>query len=219
MALALPRRRGAARPRVRAVPPDRDVARPRLPRPAAADLRGGPRRGRVPRRLARATASCRASHELADLAPARRGRQGDHPPDASRPGTRTCGSTPGTSARAFWERRFPTILATCRAHGVDPVTELIPVAPACHYASGGVAHRPVGPLRRPGPLRHRRGRLLRRARRQPARLQLAARGPGVLPPDRRGAARRAARRGPTPAADRRAAGLVDGDVPPRRCRR
>jgi len=39
---------------------------------------------------------------------------------------------------AFWERRFPTILATCRGHGVDPVTELIPVAPACHYASGGV---------------------------------------------------------------------------------
>ncbi len=38
-----------------------------------------------------------------------------------------------------WQRRFPTILATCRAHGVDPVTELIPVAPACHYASGGVA--------------------------------------------------------------------------------
>jgi len=40
---------------------------------------------------------------------------------------------------SFWERRFPTILATCRRHGVDPVTELIPVAPACHYASGGVA--------------------------------------------------------------------------------
>jgi L-aspartate oxidase len=39
----------------------------------------------------------------------------------------------------FWESRFPTILATCRRHGVDPVTELIPVAPACHYASGGVA--------------------------------------------------------------------------------
>src|SRR6188472_17838 len=39
----------------------------------------------------------------------------------------------------FWSRRFPTILATCRSHGVDPVTELIPVAPACHYASGGVA--------------------------------------------------------------------------------
>jgi L-aspartate oxidase len=40
---------------------------------------------------------------------------------------------------AFWTRRFPTILATARRHGVDPVTELIPVAPACHYASGGVA--------------------------------------------------------------------------------
>jgi L-aspartate oxidase len=38
----------------------------------------------------------------------------------------------------FWQRRFPNILASCRAHGVDPVTELIPVAPACHYASGGV---------------------------------------------------------------------------------
>jgi L-aspartate oxidase len=39
---------------------------------------------------------------------------------------------------AFWEKRFPTILATARSHGVDPVTELIPVAPAQHYASGGV---------------------------------------------------------------------------------
>lgn len=39
---------------------------------------------------------------------------------------------------AFWERRFPTILATARSHGIDPVTQLIPVAPACHYASGGV---------------------------------------------------------------------------------
>src|SRR5690606_20234887 len=38
-----------------------------------------------------------------------------------------------------WRERFPTILATCRRHGIDPVTEPIPVAPACHYASGGVA--------------------------------------------------------------------------------
>lgn len=45
-------------------------------------------------------------------------------------------------ARGFgaemWEHRFPTILASCRSHGVDPVTELIPVAPAQHFASGGV---------------------------------------------------------------------------------
>ncbi|MGV9594859.1 L-aspartate oxidase [Streptomyces tendae] len=38
----------------------------------------------------------------------------------------------------MWERRFPTILAACRAHGIDPVTEPIPVAPAAHHASGGV---------------------------------------------------------------------------------
>lgn len=38
----------------------------------------------------------------------------------------------------MWEQRFPTILAACRAHGMDPVTDLIPVAPAAHYASGGV---------------------------------------------------------------------------------
>ncbi|QNJ44418.1 L-aspartate oxidase [Streptomyces buecherae] len=39
---------------------------------------------------------------------------------------------------AMWEQRFPTILAACRAHGIDPVTEPIPVAPAAHHASGGV---------------------------------------------------------------------------------
>lgn len=38
----------------------------------------------------------------------------------------------------MWAERFPTILASCRAHGIDPVTEPIPVAPAAHHASGGV---------------------------------------------------------------------------------
>ncbi|MEU5823810.1 L-aspartate oxidase [Streptomyces sp. NPDC047803] len=38
----------------------------------------------------------------------------------------------------MWEQRFPTILAACRAHGIDPVTEPVPIAPAAHYASGGV---------------------------------------------------------------------------------
>ena len=81
-------------------------------------------------------------HPLADLAPrdvvakaiTRRMNETGHPHmwlDA-----RQLGGDAGPAA--FWERRFPTILATARSHGVDPVTDLIPVAPACHYASGGV---------------------------------------------------------------------------------
>ncbi|MDR3068129.1 MAG: L-aspartate oxidase [Cellulomonas sp.] len=40
---------------------------------------------------------------------------------------------------ATLERRFPTVLAGCRAAGVDPVTQPVPVRPAQHYACGGVA--------------------------------------------------------------------------------
>ncbi len=40
--------------------------------------------------------------------------------------------------RDFVERRFPSIVQRCRELGFDPVTELLPVAPAQHYASGGV---------------------------------------------------------------------------------
>jgi L-aspartate oxidase len=77
-------------------------------------------------------------HELADLAPR------DVVAKAIMRRMRETGAEHvWLDARSFgvekWERRFPTILATCRAHGVDPVTDLIPVAPACHYASGGVA--------------------------------------------------------------------------------
>jgi L-aspartate oxidase len=90
-------------------------------------------------------------HELADLAPrdvvakaiTRRMIETGRPHmwlDARHLGAdRTDPAASGADVSAFWERRFPTILVTCRRHGVDPVTELIPVAPACHYASGGVA--------------------------------------------------------------------------------
>jgi len=39
---------------------------------------------------------------------------------------------------ASLERRFPTILARCRAAGVEPTREWIPVSPAAHYLMGGV---------------------------------------------------------------------------------
>jgi L-aspartate oxidase len=38
----------------------------------------------------------------------------------------------------FLQQRFPTIVARCREFGFDPATQLVPVAPAQHYASGGV---------------------------------------------------------------------------------
>lgn len=40
--------------------------------------------------------------------------------------------------REVLETRFPTIVAQCRRAGIDPVDQPIPVAPAAHFASGGV---------------------------------------------------------------------------------
>jgi L-aspartate oxidase len=37
-----------------------------------------------------------------------------------------------------WATRFPTILESCHRYGIDPTRDLIPVAPAQHYASGGI---------------------------------------------------------------------------------
>lgn len=49
-----------------------------------------------------------------------------------------------------WVSRFPTILASCRLRGIDPVTDLIPVAPAQHFASGGVLTDMLGRTSVPG---------------------------------------------------------------------
>jgi len=46
--------------------------------------------------------------------------------------------------KEFLENRFPSIVARCRELGFDPVSELLPVAPAQHYASGGVRTDVVG---------------------------------------------------------------------------
>jgi L-aspartate oxidase len=46
--------------------------------------------------------------------------------------------------------RFPTIVARCREAGIDPATELVPVTPAAHYASGGLATDLTGRTTVPG---------------------------------------------------------------------
>jgi L-aspartate oxidase len=40
--------------------------------------------------------------------------------------------------RAHLERRFPTIVTTCRSFEIDPAERWIPVSPAAHYSMGGV---------------------------------------------------------------------------------
>jgi L-aspartate oxidase len=52
--------------------------------------------------------------------------------------------------RELLESRFPSIVARCRAVGVDPVTDPIPVVPAAHYASGGVRTDLAGRTSVPG---------------------------------------------------------------------
>lgn len=37
-----------------------------------------------------------------------------------------------------FEQRFPGIFSLCRARGIDPRTDLIPVTPAAHYMMGGI---------------------------------------------------------------------------------
>jgi L-aspartate oxidase len=37
-----------------------------------------------------------------------------------------------------FERRFPTVTAACRAAGIDPTRQPIPVVPGAHYSCGGV---------------------------------------------------------------------------------
>ena len=46
--------------------------------------------------------------------------------------------------KEFLEKRFPSIVSRCRELGFDPATELLPVAPAQHFASGGVLTDLVG---------------------------------------------------------------------------
>lgn len=57
-----------------------------------------------------------------------------------------CRSTIG----AEFPHHFPTVYAACMSAGIDPVKELIPVAPAAHYHMGGIASDAVGRSSLPG---------------------------------------------------------------------
>ena len=60
----------------------------------------------------------------------------------------TCGSTPPPSTS--FPARFPTIWRACRAVGLDPTRDWLPVAPAAHYLSGGVCTDLDGATTLPG---------------------------------------------------------------------
>ena len=191
-------RRGDRRPRVRAVPPHRHRHRPR---PRAAGHRGAARRRRECWSNADGAPFMAALPPAAELAPRdvvaraihaeRRGRA-RRLPRRPRGGRR---ALPATSSRPCSPPAWPR--ASIRA--VQP----IPVAPAAHYHMGGIATDARGPHHPGRPLRRRRVRLDRRARRQPPGLQLAA-GSRRLRRPRAGRGRRRRRRsGDAPPAGRR----------------
>ncbi|MCV7260314.1 L-aspartate oxidase [Mycobacterium shimoidei] len=49
-----------------------------------------------------------------------------------------------------FEARFPTVTAACRAIGIDPVRQPIPVVPGAHYSCGGVVTDVHGQTELPG---------------------------------------------------------------------
>ena len=101
------------------------------------------------------------------------------------------GAGPARPARRSSAARFPGLIATLERAGYDPAREPIPVSPAAHYTIGGIVTDLDGRSTVPGPLRRRRVRVHRRARREPARVELAARVPRLRPPRRARRARRA----------------------------
>jgi L-aspartate oxidase len=51
---------------------------------------------------------------------------------------------------AAFPEEFPAVFAACRAAGLDPRTELMPIAPAAHYHMGGIAADAQGRTTLPG---------------------------------------------------------------------
>ena len=171
VAMALRAGLDGPRRRVRAVPPDGDVARPGRHRAAGAGQRGRARRGRDPlrRRRRRVMAGVHPQEDLAprDVVAAAISRRMAEAPggvddhvflDATHLGER------------FYER-FPSITAACREIGIDPARDRIPVAPAAHYACGGVPARLDGTTALPGLFAVGEVACTGRPRRQPAGVE------------------------------------------------
>ena len=139
-------RRGGHRPGVRPVPPDRAVALGAGRRPASS--RWSPRRC-----AARARYLVDGDGKRFMVGPARAGRAGaprrggqGHPPGACWPtGADHVYLDARHLGREFLADRFPTIVASCRAAGIDPATDLIPVAPGRALRLRRRPHRPARP--------------------------------------------------------------------------
>ena len=206
------RRRAAPRHRVPPVPPDRAQAPGR--QSGAAHLRGGAWRGRRPGRPRRAPASRWTP------IPGASWRRGTSSPARSRWPMPTGGAWLDAREIDDFPTRFPGITAILARHGLDAAARPPAGRARAPLRDGRRPDRPRGPLHAAGPLGGGRGRLDRRARRQPARVQLAARGSGLRRPrgpraGRRDGGRGRRRRSPLPdgadpAGDRRRRG-VRGD--------
>lgn len=74
-------------------------------------------------------------HELAELAPRDEVARAIH---FERAAGRGAYLDARDAVGADFPEHFPTVYAACQAAGIDPVTELMPVAPAAHYHMGGI---------------------------------------------------------------------------------
>ena len=189
------RRRRPRRSRVPAVSPHR---RDRDPRPRGLPRhRGDPRRGRDAARARR-----RALRRGARAA--RRGLARDR-----RRCWRDTGATSvGLDMRAVDPALFPNVVSALQDAGLDPTREPIPVSPASHYMMGGVVTDLHGRSTVRRPVRRRRDRLHRPARRQPPGLQLAQRVLRLRRARRRAPGSTSPQRAPTAGAPPPAAPLV-----------
>jgi L-aspartate oxidase len=74
-------------------------------------------------------------HAMGDLAP--RDHVARRVWECQQTGTRVW--LDATPLKGDWAQRFPTVLALCGRHGIDPRHQRIPVTPAAHFHMGGIA--------------------------------------------------------------------------------